>query len=80
MKGINEEVKIKLKTAEITIFNHTNKCQLVSENFPILCKGLLGAEYFEKSHALLDFGNRFVKVSETYYASKDKRTFNQNNN
>ena len=40
------------------------------EDFPIPCKGLLGSEYFEISHALLDFEREFIRIGEKFSAFK----------
>ena len=76
LKGINKKLKLALGTAEITIFGHRTKFQLVPEDFPIPCEGLLGAEYFETSHSLLDFGKKFLKVGEKYFAFRNRKPSN----
>ena len=80
LKGINEELKLALGTAELTIFGYTTEFQIVPEDFPIPCEGLLGTEYFETSHSLLDFGNKFLKVGEKYSAFRNRKTLNPKNN
>ena len=64
VEWIGENVIQTLGSAEITIFGHQTNFQLISEEFPIPCEGLLGVEYIENSHALLDFEHKLIRVGE----------------
>ena len=61
-KGVSGKIVSTLATTEISIFGYPTKFQIVTEDFPIPCEGLLGAEYFENSHAILDFEHQCIRV------------------
>ena len=60
-------------SAKIIIFGHLSKFQVVPEDFPIPCEVLLGSEYFEISHALLDFERKFMRIGEKFSAFKGRK-------
>ena len=73
LKGICGEAVSTLGTAQITIFGHLTNFQVVPEHFPIPCEGLLGAEYFEISHALLNFEHKFIQIGKKSSAFKERK-------
>ena len=79
LKGINGDIFPTLGHAEITVFEYTAKFQIVPGDFPIPSEGLLGAEYFEGSRAVLDFGINFLRIDEKHSLFRDRKpTFKQN--
>ena len=46
------------------------------EHFPISCEGLLGSEYFEISHAILNFEHKFIQIGKKYSAFKERKLVN----
>ena len=80
MKGIGGEVVSTIGSTEFTIFGNTAFFQVVSEDFPIPCEGILGAEYFEKSGAIVDFRLRLLKIGENYSRFMERRPTDSNKN
>ena len=79
LKGISGKVIPNLGSVKIVIFGYTLKFHIVSENFPILCEGLLGVEYFENSRAMLNFEHKFLKVVEKCFAFKVRKMLDSRN-
>ena len=73
LKGISGEVGSTLGTAQITNFSHLTKFQVVPEDFPIPCEGLLRSKYFEIYHALLDFERKFIRIGGKFAAFKERK-------
>ena len=77
LKEIGKKVRTMGSTL-FTIFGNTTFFQIVSEDFPTPCEGISGAEYFEESCAMLDFGLRLLKNGENYSRFMDREPIDLN--
>ena len=79
LKGISGKIVSTLDTAEISIFGYPSKFQIVTDDFPIPCEGLLGTENFENSHAILDFEHQCMRVGKKCFVFKERQPVTRKN-
>ena len=66
LNGIDGKGTMSIGSAEILLFDIPTKFQVVEDDFPISCEGILGSTFLNTTKATIDFETNFLIVDEKY--------------
>ena len=89
LKRLGDKLYRTMGTIKLALYGHTSTFHVVSDDFDIPCKGILGATYLTETNAVIDcenekiktkdkiskltLGNEFLKNKNWQYAIEEKK-------